>query len=246
MRSFILFAAIIFFISGCKTADNSVGKGPITLSSYVADYYENKYLKSPGPQYFIVSEDGRHSRYTYCSAGSGQCTSGLLVLDLIEKCEQRSNQNCFVFDEGAHVVWDGVVFYEGRTGPQVKSETSLTSASKIFDEAPPKGANLTSMNNWKMCGWAVQPSANPPQWRTGEEFLPFIKQAHIRGFSPEFCAEFVAAGTVAGLSDATLCKYALGTVGDDPAWVFIGQFSHYYAEAERRGFSPKTCMKIVN
>lgn len=245
MKKIILITVLAVLISGCQTADNSIGVGPITLSSYVKERFEEKYLKSPGPVHFIVSEDGRYSRYTYCAAGPGQCTSGFLVLDLIEKCEKRSGKKCFVFADGAHIVWDGIVSYEGTPNAQTKRKADLSSAIKIFDNAPPKDANLTSMNNWAVCGWAIKPSSEPLQWRTGEEYSAFVKQAHIRGFTRQFCTELLKTGSVEGLSDMILCKYALGSYGENPSWSFLGRFSHFYYEAERRGFTPKTCMALV-
>lgn len=246
IKSLLIVSVLALVISGCQTVDDFIGTGPITLSDSVANHYQNKYLKGVGPQYYIVSEDGRYSHYVYCAAGTGQCRFGVVVLESIEKCEKRSRQMCFIFDEGAYVVWKGPVLYGGNSKPRSATRSTNPSSSvKLYDGKTSRGVNLTSLSNLEVCNWAVK-SGNPSaEWRTGEEDLPYVQQARIRGLSLEFCKEYLKAGNVRGLSDPTLCSHALGTYGEHPAWVTTGRFARYFHEAQRRGFSPKSCMEVV-
>jgi len=59
MKKLIGAVLLAIMISGCQTVDDFIGTGPITLSDAVANHYQNSYLKGVGPQYYVITEDGR-------------------------------------------------------------------------------------------------------------------------------------------------------------------------------------------
>lgn len=80
-----------------------VGQGPIRLSPEVqALYAEYRGLLSPSA--FAVSADGAAASYSYCQSLEG-CRGNEAHMAL-EGC-RRSGKECFVYDLGGKVVWQG-------------------------------------------------------------------------------------------------------------------------------------------
>jgi hypothetical protein len=165
MKKFICLAVLAILISGCQTTDDFIGTGPITLSDAVANHYQNSYLKGVGPQYYVITEDGRDASYVYCAAGTGECQFDVMVLDLISRCEKRTGQKCFIFDEASYVVWKGPVSYGGQ------------SASKM------KGVNAQSLDDARLCKIALEEW----DWNRPDKYKEYVKEAQSRNLTLGVC-----------------------------------------------------------
>lgn len=230
----IFFALIaIATLAGCKSTDDFVGSGPLTVSPHITDYYREQYLKSPGPHYFVVSRHSRWAGYTACSNGLVGCSGDGVIFSVLNRCEERAGEPCHILDKWGSVVWKGpVTFGDGTT------------AGTRPDDAGPSArdsAAVADEDTARLCTTALTYKGGQPAWRQSPVYRKEVGKALERGMTPESCSEAVLATT----PDRNLCMVALTYLGDQPKW----QGWHKrleVTEARLRGLSPEDCHELHN
>lgn len=109
MKKHICITVLAVLISGCKTVDDYIGTGPITLSRELQHHFTTRYLTLPGPAYYVIPADGSGAYTSYCPSGAGTCHFDVVVLDSIRQCEKDKGQKCYILAEGERIVWKGPV-----------------------------------------------------------------------------------------------------------------------------------------
>ena len=100
----IIAIVVLSLLAGCQSTGSDYGKGKISLSAGVQDFY-TRYLEEPRPMIFAVSIDGRHANFTFCAAGK-RCVDST-PFETIQYCEIRSKGiPCKVYAKGRLVVWE--------------------------------------------------------------------------------------------------------------------------------------------
>jgi hypothetical protein len=94
---------LLLLCGSCQ--DRDVGTGPITLSPGVEARFA-EYKGRDAPLYFLVTEDGRGSYYSYC-AGGFNCTSSAARMQALDLCRRRyAGSDCKIYAIRRTVVWD--------------------------------------------------------------------------------------------------------------------------------------------
>ncbi len=158
--------SLSLFLVSCQTPSDLVGSGPLNLSTNIERYYNERYIGAMGAQYFVVSKDGRHANFTYCPAGAGGCGGAEIIYEVIEGCEKRAGQECFIYAQNGFVVWDGPVTVGGSNQNRIAS---------FSDEV--------------ICNFATVLDASGPAWETRSRYEPHIEEAKKRGLTPEKCRQ---------------------------------------------------------
>ena len=163
-----------------------IGSGPITLSPGVSNFYKENYLKKPGPEVFVVSKDGRFANYIFCGDGPGNCRSPIAVGVISDKCKERANAECYIFDENGYVVWDGPVKYaniaNNSNSPQqntLSERTLCALTTQIINDAR---------------AWETVKSSSMTQSGSKQglaQFQAYIAEAQSRGLTPVKCSEIL-------------------------------------------------------
>jgi hypothetical protein len=105
MRSIFFLLICGMLVGGCQTATGVNGKGPITLSwQSMAKFgiYENEWA----PTYFVLSDDGKSSNYSYCPEAYKDCFDGGAVTT-VENCNRSVEERgakCFLFASDQQIV----------------------------------------------------------------------------------------------------------------------------------------------
>lgn len=125
---------LMLALSGC-VANESFGRGPITLSPSVSVHFE-AYKKLDQPLLFAVSTDGKTGYGVYCKGY--RCENAIAYA--LAECEGRSaGVPCKIFAQGRSVVWDGAVqFTLGGTpsaGAQAGHQKQLLKRVLAFEWA---------------------------------------------------------------------------------------------------------------
>jgi tetratricopeptide (TPR) repeat protein len=96
--------ALLFFCTSCATGDPDVGTGQLTLSPQVEARFE-EYKARDAPLYFLVTESGVDSFYTYCVGGFG-CTRSAARMQALAQCRRAyPDEDCKIYAVGRSVVW---------------------------------------------------------------------------------------------------------------------------------------------
>ena len=172
MNTRLIAVGLSLLLVACQTPSSLVGSGPLNLSTSIERYYNERYKPSMGAEYFVVSRDGRFANFTFCPAGSGGCGGRDIVYEVIEGCEKRSGQECFIYAQNGFVVWDGLV--------TVGDGASIS---------PPPDSDF------HLCTQAVSMGQGVPTWTAWSHRQKLVDEAKKRGLSPRSCAELVSAGS---------------------------------------------------
>ena len=130
-----IFSLILFFILIYDNAHATLnGQGNLKLSDYVVDALIN-YLnpnavqnssmgheQKGNPMHFAVSVSGMHQGYTYCPRGKNCRPNPGRV---IQHCEKRAGEKCYIFSRGRKIVWNGINFKFKRKASALEIKSKL-------------------------------------------------------------------------------------------------------------------------
>ena len=104
MRSALVILICGLLLGGCKTADDFIGSGPITIAPNIQKFV-NEYITNPEST-IAVREDGNYAYVSYCPMNVG-CLGGHFT-EVIDGCESYGGK-CWIYGLEGYVVWKGPV-----------------------------------------------------------------------------------------------------------------------------------------
>jgi hypothetical protein len=123
MKKFLCIAVLAVLVSACQTtnqqnsrkaAEPFIGEGAVTLSVAATRAFKDEYLRNTGPEYFLLSKDGKFSSYLGCFAGTGNCNAERSLEKGMKECGFWTGIPCPVFAIGKEIVWKGDVSFWGK------------------------------------------------------------------------------------------------------------------------------------
>ena len=167
MRPTILAFCIALPLSACQ-ATLDAHRPPLAFSPFAHDAFE-QYLAELKPILFVVSNDGRVVKYTYCPAFADNCrpVSGPTKSKILKDCEVDSGGvPCGVYAVGRRVVWKG-------NGASVRT------------------AGSASTSDYEICNFAITTKGGTAIWDSRVAWLGSVNEAKRRHLTPEQCAELL-------------------------------------------------------
>lgn len=188
-----------FLLTGCVATDLKTGSGALTLSGAASRIYQQIYQELNNPGYFIVSDDGSVSEFTYCDLGPGQCDIDLIVERAATSCEKRSGTECYLLARGTDQIWDGPVevrvpeYVPPPPPPEPKIEPNPVGSDEIIPKSGPNQSVATAasdpapydnLSDLAICIIALSDNGN---WTTKPGATRLIAAAQQREMSPITC-----------------------------------------------------------
>lgn len=101
--SFMLILATGGMLAGCQGNGALIGKGPLTLTPYAKNYYENVYLPGHSQQSVVaVSTDGKYLAHSNCSDVRCRTESYAYIVNY---CERQYGGECKIYAIRDQIVW---------------------------------------------------------------------------------------------------------------------------------------------
>jgi len=179
-------SALLVLLTACAVPDyEEAGSGPdpLQISPAARQYYE-AYLRSGGPLFFAITQDGRFSYYDYCLTSSGCAKT---APETVYQCTERAKRPCYLYAAGMTRVWkDGAASVAPNSVP----------APNIIATAPPN-PNPASTNR----------SSPPVQLRSAPLALSWDGVAQLASGTMRFADSNSGKGPIeVSISNSSTCK----------------------------------------
>lgn len=103
IRGIVITASVATF-AACATPDfKEAGRGPDPLELVPGQkQYYDAYMRSGGPLFYAITQDGKYSHYDYCLASTG---CGITAGQTVYNCSVRAGRPCYLYAAGMNKVW---------------------------------------------------------------------------------------------------------------------------------------------
>ncbi len=148
--------------------------------------------------------------------------------------------------------WRQLYEYEPYVRELTRRGISPQACKEIFEDRQREvsGRRLELGTDVDVCRRAMDANWTPPWWGITYNSIPYAQAAQARGLTIVACQVLLGGSSTAQrflsrLSDSEICAHAVTARHANTIWSPGERYRYHIAEAERRGYTPKTCMDAV-